>query len=136
MGKKKKEASTATNTNTEVEVPYLLSLPMCISTCLLQHTYWMPHELLLIIKEKIAHLDMQLDAACWTPLTEWCLAASQLQTPTSVDSVVSISVNVITHVDPDLRDWTTAQLDMTMGKRVPAVKLAPPMQNIGARPSP
>jgi hypothetical protein len=52
-GRKKKETGTATNTNTEVEVPYLLSLPMCIATCLLQRTYWMPNELLLVVKEKI-----------------------------------------------------------------------------------
>lgn len=96
-GKKEKESAEdkvmATHPNTEVEVPYLLSLPICIVMCLLHRMYWMSHELPLIVREKIAHFDVQVDAACWTPLTEWCLADAQLWTPTSLDSVVAISVN-------------------------------------------
>ena len=94
IGKKKKDIGGLGDSvilqDIEVEFPYLLSLPMCIFSRLVHQTYWMPHELLRIVNEAVAHFDVQVESACWTTMREWCLAATQLRTPDSTDSVASL----------------------------------------------
>ncbi len=93
----------------------MLYLPTYIFGLIHHKQYWTPADLLEIIVDAETEYDIQIERRDWNMMKQWCLAATQLETPNATSSPVALTAEAITQADTSFLDWCKFRLTTTLG---------------------